>query len=223
MIVMIANNRGAEAKKLRDSYPDRIGHIYSPGGMRRPWPIYAIDNGAFVEWSKGRSFDATSFLALLDQAKKSGVAPRWVAVPDAVADRESTLIRWHDWEPTLRGFGWPLAFVVQNGMSIADVPSSADWLFVGGDTEWKRETAAYWCAHFPRVHVGRVNTERDLWRYHRAGAESCDGTGWFRGRRAQLDGLWYYLADTEGLDDPAHGPLQGRLFGRPSIATATGL
>jgi hypothetical protein len=212
MIVLIANNSGREARRLHATYPGRIGHIYSPGGWRRPWEHYALDNGAFSEWTKGKPFNVERFVALLNRAKRETVSPRWVAVPDVVTDREATLERWRDWEPILRPYGWPLAFVVQNGMKYVDVPAAADVIFVGGDTDWKKETARYWCERFPRVHVGRVNGETDLWRYHRAGAESCDGTGWFRGRRAQLDGLWYYLADTEGLDDASHGPLQRRLF-----------
>lgn len=216
MIVMIANNMGAEAKRLRATFPDRIGHIYSPGGFQGPWHPYALDNGAFSEWSKGRPFDPAKFIGLLDRARGESISPQWVAVPDVVTDRDATLAKWREWEPILRPYGWPLAFVVQNGMTYGDVPGGANVIFVGGDTDWKKDTARYWCERFPHVHVGRVNGETDLWRYHRAGAESCDGTGWFRGRRAQLDGLWYYLADTEGLDDASHGPHQRRLFsGRP--------
>ena len=36
------------------------------------------------------------------------------------------------------------------------------------------------------MHVGRVNTERRLWQCARLGAESCDGTGFFRGDPVQL-------------------------------------
>lgn len=212
MIVLIANNLGLEAQRLRATFPDRIGHIYGPGGWKTPWPHYALDNGAFPEWRKGRPFNADAFHRLLASAARAPHPPRWVAVPDVVTDREATIARWHDWYPKVSAFGWPLAFVVQNGMKKADVPGTAAVIFVGGDTSWKQETAGYWCEHFPRVHVGRVNGERDLWRYHRAGAESCDGTGWFRGRRAQLDGLWYYLADSEGEEDAAHGPHQRRIF-----------
>jgi hypothetical protein len=210
MLVMIANNTGREARRLLETFPDRIGHIYSPGGFRGPWQNYGVDNGAFTEWSKGRPFQSAPFIALLNRLKTAAHAPRWVAVPDVVTDKEGTLERWREWEPRLREYGWPLAFVVQNGMKAIDVPASADAIFVGGDTEWKQATAHYWCERFARVHVGRVNGEKDLWRYHRAGAESCDGTGWFRGARKQLDGLWYYLADTEGEQDAAHGPMQPR-------------
>jgi hypothetical protein len=31
---------------------------------------------------------------------------------------------------------------------------------------------------------------------HECGAESCDGTGWFRGDKRQLDGLIQYLEES---------------------------
>ena len=37
------------------------------------------------------------------------------------------------------------------------------------------------CKAFPRVHVGRVNWIDKLEFCERVGAESCDGTGFFRG------------------------------------------
>jgi hypothetical protein len=220
---MVANNSGKEARRLAATFPGRVGHLYGPGGWRGPFPEfpYALDNGAFPAWQKGRALDEPAFRKLCDRAAAAAVAPRWVAVPDVVCDRDRTLASWYKWAPELRDrYGWPLAFVVQNGMTAGDIPGQADVVFVGGDTKWKQETAAYWSQHHPRVHIGRVNGERDLWRYHRAGAESCDGTGWFRGSRRQLDGLWYYLADSSGLDDAAHGPMQCRLFplGAPRAA-----
>ena len=51
-----------------------------------------------------------------------------------------------------------------------------------------------WTKAFPgRVHVARVNSERLLWMADKAGAVSCDGTGWFRGNERQLAGLERYL------------------------------
>lgn len=212
MLVMISNNCGAEAKRLLATYPERIGHLYAPGGFKEPWPHYALDNGAFAEWTNGRPFNMDNLRRLCDRAARAPHPPRWVAVPDVVTDRARTLERWQEFAPELAAYGWPLAFVVQDGMCTVDVPRDADVVFVGGSTEWKQATAPQWCRIFPRVHIGRVNGQKDLWRYHRLGAESCDGTGWFRGKRRQLDGLWYYLADTEGLEDAAHGPMQRRMF-----------
>jgi hypothetical protein len=220
LFVMVANNSGAEARRLAATYPGRIGHLYGPGGWRGPFPEfpYALDNGAFPAFTKGTAWDEAAFLALCERAAGAAVAPRWVAVPDVVCDRAGTLAAWGRWSSILRErFGWPLAFVVQDGMTHEDVPDDAALLFVGGSTTWKQQTAAYWRERMPRVHIGRVNGERDLWRYHRAGAESCDGTGWFRGSRRQLDGLWYYLADSSGQSRDS-GPTQPRLFALGEVA-----
>src|SRR5688572_29786033 len=112
MLVLIANNTGAEARRLLATYPDRIGHIYAPGAFRGPWSNYALDNGAFTEWTKGRPFNSNAFLLHCERAATVH-APRWVAVPDVVADREGTLKRWREWAPRLEEYGWPLAMVVQ--------------------------------------------------------------------------------------------------------------
>lgn len=212
-MVLIANNSGKEARRLADTFPGRIGHIYSPGGQRGPFPEfpYALDNGAFPAWQKNIPFDDDAFRRHLDWAADARHPPLWVAVPDVVGDAERTTESWYHWLPIVQPYGFPLAFVVQDGHTIGDVPSAAQFVFVGGTTEWKRNTAAMWCNAFPQVHIGRVNTEKWLWHYHRLGAVSCDGSGWFRGDRSQLDGLWYYLSDTEGLHDAAHGPMQCRL------------
>jgi len=211
VIVMIANNSGREAHRLKDTFPGRVGHIYSPAGLRAtPWPIYGLDNGAFPCWTKGLPFDGVAFTGMLEAVAGINPAPRWVAVPDVVTDREATIASWHLWEPKVGAVGFPLAFVVQDGMTPSDVPP-CDVVFVGGSTEWKWSSVATWCKSFPRVHVGRVNSERLLWLAHDAGAESCDGTGWFRGDRKQLDGLWYYLADSSGVTDSEQGPMQYRL------------
>lgn len=82
-----------------------------------------------------------------------------------------------------------MAFAAQDGMTPADVPSDADVVFVGGSTSWKWANLRMWTDNFPRVHVGRVNSRRLLEQAEQAGAESCDGTGWFRDpeRTAELE------------------------------------
>ena len=110
---------------------------------------------------------------------------------------------WDQWAPRLQKDGWALAMAVQDDMKPEDVPGEAEVVFVGGTTLWKRRTIHMWCEEFSRVHVGRINTEKWLWACHRAGAESTDGTGWFRGSARQLNGLKRYLERTDaGLSDP---------------------
>lgn len=207
MIVMTANNTGAKQREIGAKYPGRVGLLLSPGGWRRPHGPYALDNGAFPAWMSGEPWAEGAFLTMLDRAADAMAAPRWVLVPDVVADRSATLRKWDSWAPLLQRYGWPLAFAIQDGMEYADVPKEAAVLFIGGSTRWKWRATWDWCRKFPRVHVGRVNSYRLLWNAHDAGAESCDGTGWFRGDQDQLAGLERYLEEST-----THGRRQERLL-----------
>jgi hypothetical protein len=104
----------------------------------------------------------------------------WVVVPDSIGDRDETLRLWDIHAAALQAFGVPLAMAVQDGMSPADVPKEASIVFVGGSTSWKWRNLPMWTESFSRVHVGRVNSLRLLLMAEKSGAESCDGTGWFR-------------------------------------------
>jgi hypothetical protein len=204
MIVMPANSRGALIHYLAGRF-GHLGHLYSPGGERAPYPWlpYALDNGAFPAWKNGQRWDADAYWRLLEWALEQRQAPRWILVPDVVADRSATLRSWAKWAPKLREFGWPLAFAAQDGMRPADVPTDADVVFLGGSTEWKREAIVPWCRLFRRVHVGRINTYDWLTYCERAGAESCDGTGWTRGDQDQLRGLVTWLEEANSGRKPA--------------------
>lgn len=211
MIVMPANNSKIEVGYLAGKYPGRVGWLLGPNGWRspKPWLPYAIDNGRFIATTQGKEWDEAAFRKILDAAGET-VAPLWVVVPDVVGDRDGTLREWDAWAPLLVACGFRLAMAVQDGMSPSDVPKEAAVVFVGGTTTWKRRTLWRWCDEFPRVHVGRINTEKWLWVCHEAGAESCDGTGWFRGDDKQLAGLYRYLERSHagrGKDDGAQRSL----------------
>jgi len=215
MIIMPANHSSNVLHYWQGTYGSN-GHLYSPkrAWTPYPWLPYALDNGAFVSWDKGVEWDAEAFVkhcdseALLrsaDRIKLFMEKPLWIVVPDLVADRLATLAKWAEWEPKLRQYRCPLAFVAQDGMSPKDVPSDADVIFIGGSTEWKLANIHRFCQTFPRVHVGRVNTLRRLWLCCDAGAESCDGTGWFReGWRNDPKGLEFFLKVNAGLEVRQH-------------------
>lgn len=76
-------------------------------------------------------------------------------------------------------------------------------LFLGGSTRWKWASIGRWASLGRRLHVGRVNGYPWLWRALEAGAESCDGTGWLRGRQRQLRALRQFLEESSG-GHPAH-------------------
>jgi hypothetical protein len=194
MVVMPTANTGFDCGVFFGKYPDKLGQLFSPddkNGMPRQEYPWALDNGVFGAWTRGDKWNEEPLFRFLE--KYHFLTPSWVVVPDWVADRDKTLRLWDQYAPALIAFGVPLAFVVQDGMTTSDVPTEADIVFVGGSTSWKWRNLRMWTESFPRVHVGRVNTEKLLWMAHDSGAESCDGTGWFRGDRQQLAGLDRYL------------------------------
>lgn len=137
-----------------------------------------MDNDAFRTWKGGRPFDDVVFFKALERAWSEITTPMWVLVPDVVADRDGTLRNFDRYSGKIRAMGFRIAFAVQDGMTLGDVPD-VDAVFVGGTTEWKWRTAAMWCQQYP-THIGRVNSLRLLCEAERIGAKSTDGSGWFR-------------------------------------------
>ncbi len=202
MIVMPANSSGWPWHCLARE-TGVLGHLYSPGGQRGPWPWfpYALDNGAYSAWDRhtGRIDEAKleSMLArwerLIVWAQVAAIPPRWAIVPDVPGNAERTFERWHTYAPSMP---FARALAVQDGMSVETVREltpAPDVIAVGGTTEWKWGTVAQWAAAFPRVHLLRCNSPTRLYELEALGVESCDGTGWARGDRKQTSGLEEYL------------------------------
>jgi hypothetical protein len=202
VIVMLANTTGKRTLDLARRFPGKIGHLFSPGAQRGPIPYipFALDNERFTAFKHGTPWDESKWVKLLEWAKASITQPMWALVPDRVGNKTATLEDWKVYSPVLKAYGWPLAFAVQDGMAVSDVPRDADVIFVGGSTQWKWRTMLMWAREFARVHIGRVNEYRRLWQCHEAGIESVDGTGWMRaGEGRQYRGLVAYLMECCGL------------------------
>ena len=206
MIVMPANNTCWLVDYWAGHYGG-LGHLYSPSRWTNPRPHlpYVLDNGVYAAWSKHRQWDEVAFLAQVERYAFLELRPQWVVVPDWVADPDRTRLLWYEWAPRLKSeYHLPLAFALQDGMSVERVKELRpvpDVVFVGGTTEWKWTTVRYWCDHFERVHVGRVNSGEKLDLCAELGVESCDGTGWFRGRSPQIMALGRFLARQAGKYD----------------------
>lgn len=204
----------------------RLGHLYSPGHHRGPWPWfpYALDNLAFTCWDPAdNTFDEEKWqrceeewLRLLFWASVAGhhdgasgfkLQPAlWAIVPDRPGDWLETVIRYARYAPIVVASGIPLAVAVQDGATPESVrrllPAPAV-ICVGGTTDWKWATVEMWAREFPRVHLLRCNSPTKLYDLERMGVESTDGTGWNRGDRTQ----------TAGLEAWARGPLGRSIFG----------
>ena len=176
-----------------------LGFLYPPERLFGPYPHlpYALDNGAYGAWKNDAPWDQGTFERALDWVSSQTMGPMWVVVPDVVGDADETMRSWEVWAPRIRERGFELALAVQDGMTPKAVLEHTDpeVIFVGGTRDWKQHSMAGWTRSFGRVHVGRVNGLRDLMACHRLGVESVDGTGFFRGRRAQLEELITYLRE----------------------------
>jgi hypothetical protein len=99
---------------------------------------------------------------------------------------------YHRRYPAIHAAGWPVAFMGQDGLAIADVPwASCEAVFLGGSTAWKlgrvaRDLAAYGAARGKWVHMGRVNSARRLRYAVRIGCDSVDGTSFSRWSRVYI-------------------------------------
>jgi hypothetical protein len=198
MIVMVSNQTAWKTHYLQGRYGG-LGLLLPPNGLRiYPHLPYALDNGAFPAWTNGVEWDEECFLKALDWCERQPLKPRWVVIPDVVGNDVATYERYHIWGPRLKERGFNLAFACQDGMTPASLKENhieASILFIGGSREWKMRTIAMWANHYPRIHVGRINGLRGLMVCHQAKVESVDGTGFFRGRRGQLDELIEYLKE----------------------------
>ena len=173
----------------------RIGHLFSPGAERGPWPWfpYALDNGAFAAWDIANNvwdeaaWDVNAWRRMLFWASSQQQKPLWAIVPDWIGDGAKTIERWHQFKGEVP---FAKALAVQDGMTIEDAQAiNPDVICVGGTTEWKWATVEMWVKAFPRVHVLRVNSPTKLDWLESIGVESCDGTGWNRGDKTQTLGL----------------------------------
>ena len=202
MIVLPANATGMFFHCLARE-TGRLGHLYSPGAERGPWPWfpYALDNGCFSLWTpETNHFDEAAWRdkgeaewkRLVFWASAAAQKPAWAIVPDWPGDWTATARKYRDYVDELTACGIPLAVAVQDGCTVKDVrnlsPTPAV-ICVGGSTNWKWATAEKWIKNFPRVHILRCNSPEKLYWLESLGCESCDGTGWNRGDRTQTRGL----------------------------------
>jgi len=151
------------------------------GSWRTEGFPYAIDNGAWSDYTAGRDFDDERFQALVD---KLGGAADWVVAPDIVAGGIRSLRLSLVWLAPLLVRTRMVLIPVQDGMGPADLVNivlpKRIGIFLGGSTEWKLANMRLWgefCAERGvYYHVGRVNTQKRFRLAHMAGADSVDGS-----------------------------------------------
>lgn len=152
-----------------------LGQLVTPACGTAPLPgvPWALDNGCFSDaWSE------TKWLATLERFKGHPDC-LFAVVPDVVGDWKATNKLWAKWHGAVKNRGYKAAYVAQNGCY--HIPTSADVLFIGGDTLWKlgaqaRGLVAEAKRRGMHVHMGRVNSLRRLRYAADIGCDSADGT-----------------------------------------------
>jgi hypothetical protein len=202
---ILVSGATSTVRQLARHYPDHLGVLHTPQAGNRlcslplPW---ACDNSAF----SNPDVDKFWRLCINSWAMNRHHPPLWVAVPDVVGDHRATLASFGWWRAYwLEEIGripFPLAFVLQNGCHVDEVPwDDIAAVFVGGDNDFKlRQSAPLIDAAKERcklVHIGRVNTHRRLRYAYDLGADTVDGTNYSMFSETHLPGA---LAFVRGLD-----------------------
>ena len=174
--------RPADVRRL-GRHPN-LGALVTPASPEPP-PVgipWAIDNGAF------KGFDEDKFTRLLKKYVAHPFRPLFVAMPDVVADHETTLRLWSRWHRDLVPY-FNRAFVLQDGITDwHQVPwDYCEAIFIGGTTEFKLSKTTKFLCDMARymgkwVHMGRVNSFKRLQMAYEMGCHSVDGSGFSRNR-----------------------------------------
>jgi len=106
----------------------------------------------------------------------------FIAGGDVVGNAAATMVEYPAFERQF--YGWPVAYVAQNGAETLPIPATCAAVFIGGDTQWKMSAAATSVIKRAQVmgkhvHIGRVNY-KSRYQHFRVieGSErfTCDGT-----------------------------------------------
>lgn len=161
------------------------GLFVSAAGVHRHEGFrFWIDNGAWTAHTRGEPWGEGAFEALL---ASHGSHPQCEAIvaPDVVnGGMESWRLSMSWLDRLLAEHQASVYLPVQPGIRPAEVAEHLGprvHVFIGGDSEWKENTAALWARlaheHGARCHMGRVNSMRRLLIAKAAGCDSFDGSG----------------------------------------------
>lgn len=160
----------------------RLGFIATP---KQSNPLsssvrWCADNGCFAEGYPG---DDAFVMWLLRFQQNERTRCAFAVAPDVVGDAKRTLERSRPLLHVIRGIGFPVALVAQDGLERLRIPwDEFDALFIGGSTEWKlgpaaREIASEATFMYRKwLHMGRVNSRERLRYANDLCCDSVDGT-----------------------------------------------
>lgn len=145
------------------------------GNALVPGRVWAADTGCFSCPHKYTNYMYINWLR-----KKSPLLCLFATAPDVLCNHKLTVSRSLPMLLKIRAAGFKAAFVAQNGFDGAPW-DDFDWLFIGGDTDFKlskevKNIVKIALRKGKRVHMGRVNSWKRIEYAHSIGCDSVDGT-----------------------------------------------
>lgn len=181
------------------SHPEIVRHAHPHlGRLIQPRHYSSIEKtaNASIPWAADNDcfqvLDADAFTRMLDRIQPLPGC-LFVTCPDFVGDHEATLVQFYRWSSAIKRRGLPIAFVLQDGCTVRDVPwLDIDAVFIGGTTHFKLGATAERIVLAARergkwVHMGRVNSEKRIRYAEEIGCDSVDGSGWAMFNQTHLD------------------------------------
>ncbi len=151
---------------------------------------YALDNGSFTK------FNEKKYFSMLDKASTIH-KPLFVILPDVICDAKSTLKLWNKYYNKIKKYDFNLSFACQDNICIDDIPDDVYCCFIGGSNKWKRENAHKFKNVREWLHIGRINNWNSIKWAEWCGADSIDGTGFFRTKRRQYHDFISYFENNK--------------------------
>ena len=162
--------------------PLSANNVLIAAQLGMPW---ALDNGCFKE------YDPDGIKRML--IRYQGVdGCKFAVLPDVVCDHAGTRLLASAWIGTYQLMGYPIAFVLQNGVTPDSVPwDSISAVFIGGDTAFKYSDTVRMLVDDAKqlekwVHMGRVNSNRRIKYAQSIGCDSFDGSGFSIAPRSKI-------------------------------------
>lgn len=116
MLILVS---GSTRTMRRIGTHPHLGVLETPNGNHKitgdlPW---AADNGCFT------GFDEPAYLRMLDRLHSLRIPGcLFVTAPDVVADWKATRTLFTSWLSRLVPYGFPIAYVAQDGQPVSEVP-----------------------------------------------------------------------------------------------------
>lgn len=168
----------------QEDYRDYAGLLTSPRNNKNPddalalGALWAADNDCFV------GLNAERIRTGLQRWQHLAHTCLFFNAPDVWQNAAKTLALFEDWHPEIASYGYPVAFCLQDGITLETVPwDRCAAVFIGGSNDFKYSGLLRGLVKEAKqrgkwVHNGRVNSMARITYSHAIGCDSFDGTNY---------------------------------------------